>query len=417
MKKTSAASVRFIFATIFLDALGIGVLIPVFPDVIRRFGHDPSFVNHYYGYFISVYALMQFLASPILGSLSDRFGRRPVLLVSLLGAGLDYLLMAFAPTLGILFAGRIISGLTGASMTVASSYMADISDDSNRSANFGMIGAAFGLGFIVGPGLGGILGHYGHQAPFIAAAAFNLLNFAFGYFILPESLDQAHRRKIALKKLNPFHSLAKVLFKPGMRILVWIYFLLYLAGQSHPSIWTLYTQYKFNWSTFEVGLSLSFVGISVAFVQGYLTRIIVPKWGEVKALNIGIVFGILAFAGFAFATQGWMLYAVLGLTCLNGITGPASMSLISKDTPPQEQGELQGTLISIASLTSIIGPLIYTDVFARFTGAEAPIEFPGSAYFLAALFTVVSWILFGLYPRFHKVSNTSGSVAPNPIVH
>jgi DHA1 family tetracycline resistance protein-like MFS transporter len=183
--QSKSASVRFIFATIFLDALGIGILIPVFPDVIRRFGHDPSFVNHYYGYFISIYALMQFLASPILGSLSDRFGRRPVLLISLLGAGLDYLLMAFAPTLGILFAGRIVSGLTGASMTVASSYMADISDDSNRSANFGMIGAAFGLGFIVGPGLGGLLGHMGHHAPFIAAAVFNLLNFAFGYFILP----------------------------------------------------------------------------------------------------------------------------------------------------------------------------------------------------------------------------------------
>ncbi|UYL09133.1 TCR/Tet family MFS transporter [Bdellovibrio sp. SKB1291214] len=407
-QKSSSASVRFIFATIFLDALGIGVLIPVFPDVIRRFGHDPSFVNHYYGYFISIYALMQFLASPVLGSLSDRFGRRPVLLVSLLGAGLDYLLMAFAPTLGILFAGRIVSGLTGASMTVASSYMADISDDSNRSANFGMIGAAFGLGFIVGPGLGGILGHYGHQAPFIAAAVFNLLNFAFGYFILPESLDEAHRRKMSWGKLNPFASLMRILFKPGMRVMVWIYFLLYLSGQSHPSIWTLYTQYKFNWSTFEVGLSLSFVGLSVAFVQGYLTRLIVPKWGEMKALNIGIFFSVSAYFGYAFATHGWMLYAVLALTCLNGVTGPASMSLISKDTPPQEQGELQGSLISIASLTSILGPLIYTDVFAKFTSEQASVQFPGSAYFLAGLFSVVSWILFILYPRFHKTGHTTG---------
>lgn len=405
--QSKAASVRFIFATIFLDALGIGILIPVFPDVIRRFGHDPSFVNHYYGYFISIYALMQFLASPILGSLSDRFGRRPVLLISLLGAGLDYLLMAFAPTLGILFAGRIVSGLTGASMTVASSYMADISDDSNRSANFGMIGAAFGLGFIVGPGLGGLLGHLGHQAPFIAAAVFNLLNFAFGYFILPESLDATHRRKVELKKLNPFHSLFKLLFQPGMRILIWIYLLLYLAGQVHPSVWTLYTQYKFNWSAFEVGMSLSFVGISVAFTQGYLTRIFVPKWGELNALRIGIIFYIIDFIALAFATQGWMMYAIIAVTTLSGITGPASQSLISKDIPPSEQGELQGTLISIASLTAILGPLFYTDLFARFTSGSMGVQFSGSAYFAAGLISILAMVLLAFFkPKESVVSKT-----------
>ena len=407
--QSKSASVRFIFATIFLDALGIGILIPVFPDVIRRFGHDPSFVNHYYGYFISIYALMQFLASPILGSLSDRFGRRPVLLISLLGAGLDYLLMAFAPTLGILFAGRIVSGLTGASMTVASSYMADISDDTNRSANFGMIGAAFGLGFIVGPGLGGLLGHLGHQAPFIAAAVFNLLNFAFGYFILPESLDEAHRRKVELKKLNPFHSLFKLLFQPGMRILIWIYLLLYLAGQVHPSVWTLYTQYKFNWSAFEVGMSLSFVGISVAFTQGYLTRIFVPKWGELNALRIGIIFYILDFIALAFATQGWMMYAIIAVTTLSGITGPASQSLISKDIPPSEQGELQGTLISIASLTAILGPLFYTDLFARFTNGSMGIQFSGSAYFAAGLISILAMILLAFFKPKESVVNKTAN--------
>lgn len=407
--QSKSASVRFIFATIFLDALGIGILIPVFPDVIRRFGHDPSFVNHYYGYFISIYALMQFLASPILGSLSDRFGRRPVLLISLLGAGLDYLLMAFAPTLGILFAGRIVSGLTGASMTVASSYMADISDDTNRSANFGMIGAAFGLGFIVGPGLGGLLGHLGHQAPFIAAAVFNLLNFAFGYFILPESLDEAHRRKVELKKLNPFHSLFKLLFQPGMRILIWIYLLLYLAGQVHPSVWTLYTQYKFNWSAFEVGMSLSFVGISVALTQGYLTRIFVPKWGELNALRIGIIFYILDFIALAFATQGWMMYAIIAVTTLSGITGPASQSLISKDIPPSEQGELQGTLISIASLTAILVPLFYTDLFARFTNGSMGIQFSGSAYFAAGLISILAMILLAFFKPKESVVNKTAN--------
>lgn len=389
-----AASVRFIFATIFLDALGIGLLIPVFPEVIRRFGHDPEFVNHYYGYFISVYALMQFLASPILGSLSDRFGRRPVLLVSLLGAGLDYILMALAPTMGLLFAGRIVSGLTGASMTVASSYMADISDDSNRSANFGMIGAAFGLGFIVGPGLGGLLGDYSHQAPFLAAAVLNLLNFAFGYFILPESLDKDHRRDIHIGKLNPFHSLLKVL-KPSsaMGVLVWIYLLLYLAGQSHPSVWTLYTQYKFKWSALQVGLSLSMVGLMVAVGQGYLTRIIIPKIGEESSVKVGTWINFISFTGYALAPQEWMIWAILPLIALSGVAGPALQSLISKNTPPQEQGELQGSLISIASLTAIVGPLLYTDLFARYTAADNPVHMPGVPYLAAAGFCVICLIL------------------------
>lgn len=392
-KASKAASVRFIFMTILLDALGIGLLIPVFPEVIRRFGHNPEFVNHYFGYFISVYALMQFLASPVLGAISDRFGRRPVLLVSLLGAGLDYILMAFAPTMGILFAGRIISGLTGASMTVASSYMADISDDSNRSANFGMIGAAFGLGFIIGPGLGGLLGHYGHQAPFIGAAVLNILNFAFGYFILPESLDEAHRRHVILGKLNPFRSLFKILKPSATGILVWVYLLLYLAGNSHPSIWTLYTQYKFNWTSFEVGLSLSAVGVMIAIGQGYLTRIIIPKIGEITSLNVGTWINVVAFLGYAFAGQGWMMYLILPLLAFSGIAGPSLQSLISKNTPPYEQGELQGSLISIASLTAIIGPLLYTDLFARFTSPGSSIQFAGAPYFAAALICMLSTIL------------------------
>ncbi|MDG0816888.1 TCR/Tet family MFS transporter [Bdellovibrio svalbardensis] len=394
-----AASVRFIFATIFLDALGIGLLVPVFPEVIRRFGHDPSFVNHYFGYFISVYALMQFLASPILGSLSDRYGRRPVLLVSLLGAGLDYILMALAPTMGIMFVGRVISGLTGASMTVASSYMADISDDSNRSANFGMIGAAFGLGFIIGPGLGGLLGQYSYQAPFIAAAVLNLLNFAFGYFILPESLPENHRRKILLGKLNPFHSLLKILKPSAIGILVWVYMLLYLAGQSHPSIWTLYTQYKFNWTPFQVGLSLSAVGVMIAIGQGYLTRIVIPKWGEVKSLKFGAWVNVLSYFLFGAANQAWMMYAILPLNALSSIAGPALQSLISKNTPPQEQGELQGSLISIASLTAIIGPLCYTDIFARFTVPGSSFIYPGMPYIFASFLCLMSLLLMFVAKR------------------
>lgn len=388
------ARVQFVFATILLDSLGIGILIPIMPDILRRFSSDPTFVSHYFGYFISVYALMQFLASPILGSLSDKFGRRPILLCSLLGAGLDYILMAYAPNLSILFLGRIIAGLTGASMTVATAYIADISDDKTRSANFGMIGAAFGFGFIIGPALGGVIGSLGHQYPFLLAAGLNILNFAFGLFVLPESLPKDLRRNMDISKLNPLKSLAKILKPSAALALIWIYILVVLAGQAHASIWTLFTQLRFNWSTADVGWSLTVVGVAIALVQGGLTRVIIPKLGEWKSLALCIVISAVSYMGYAFATKGWMMYAILIPGALAGIGNPAIQSLISKDVPPQEQGELQGTLVSLSSLTAIIGPLLYTGVFSRFTAEDAPIYFPGVAYFLASLFCVISGVLF-----------------------
>jgi MFS transporter, DHA1 family, tetracycline resistance protein len=394
MKFKKSASVTFIFVTILLDAVGVGLIIPIFPDIIRRFNSDPQFVNHFYGYFISVYAAMQFLASPILGTLSDRFGRRSILLTSLLGAGFDYILMAFAPTLGILFLGRIISGLTGASMSVASSYMADISDDSNRSANFGMIGAGFGLGFILGPMLGGFLGLHSPQLPFLVAAGLTLLNFGFGLFVLPESLHPEKRRKIDWSRLNPFLSLANIL-KPSLNLrLIIIYFLIYLAGQSHPSIWTLFTQYKFHWTSFQVGISLAVVGLSIALVQGGLTRIAIPKFGERKSLIIGLWFYIIGFLLFSVAPAGWMMYVILIIFAISGLAGPSLQSIISAGTPSEQQGELQGSLISIASLTSIIGPLLYTNLFSEFSQASGFWHFPGIPYFIASLICFIALIIY-----------------------
>lgn len=387
------ASVQFIFATIFLDALGIGILIPVMLDLIRRFSDDPTFVSHYFGYFISVYALMQFMASPILGALSDRFGRRPVLLVSLMGAVLDYILMAFAPNLTILFIGRVIAGLTGASMTVATAYMADISDDNNRSANFGLIGAAFGLGFIIGPALGGFAGSLGHEYPFLTAAGLNFLNFIFGVFILPESLPAEMRRKIQLKNLNPLKSLAKIFRPSPTLILIWVYVLMYLAGQVHPASWALLTEYKFKWTPADIGISLSIVGISTAIVQGGLTRILIPKLGEWKSVFIAIVISVIAYAGYAYASSSWMMYAILIPASITGIAGPALQSLVSRETPPQEQGELQGSLVGLASLTAIIGPLIYTELFARMTAPSLSQPFPGAPYIAAAVISLLSGVL------------------------
>lgn len=380
-----AAAVRFIFVTILLDAAGLGLLIPVLPDVIRRFSSDPAFVSRTFGWFVSVYALMQLVASPVLGSLSDRFGRRSILLGSLLGAACDYLFMAFAPTLPLLFVGRVVSGLTGASMTVAHSYIADVSEQKNRSANFGMIGAAWGLGFIVGPMIGGLLSSVGPKAPFLAAAALNLLNFLYGLAVLPESLPPARRRALVLKGLNPLASVVKVLRPSPFAGLVWLYFLIFLAGQIHPVNWTLYTQTKFGWTAWQVGMSLSFVGVMIAAGHGGLTRVLIPRLGEERALTAGVCVNLVSFALFGLATRGWMMYAVVVLFAFGGITMPALQSILAAHVPADRQGEMQGSLVSLGSLASILAPILYTRVFVAFTAPGGPAYFPGAAYVCASL--------------------------------
>lgn len=380
--------------------LGIGLIIPVLPDVIRRFSVDPSEVNHLFGYFVATYAAMQFLASPVLGNLSDRFGRRPVLLVSLLGASIDYLFMAFAPSLKFLFVGRVISGLTGASMTVANSFMADISDDSNRSANFGLIGAAFGLGFIVGPLLGGALGHFGAHIPFLAAAALNFINFIFGVFILPESLSFEKRRSIEWSKFNPFSSVVKILKPSVILSYVVIYLLLFLAGNVHPSIWTLYTEHKFAWTSLQVGISLSFVGLIYGFSQAVLTKKIVPVWGETKALQMGIFFNAIGFVLYAVAPYGWMMYAIMIVSSLSGLAMPCLQSMMTKLVEPNRQGELQGGLVSLSSVASILAPLIYTNTFNWSIQSGSWLKFEGLPYLIAAIIVFVGWLVLQRKQRF-----------------
>lgn len=391
MKFKKQAALGFIFITLLIDVTGFGIIVPVMPKLISELIHgNLSDASKYGGWLLFAYAVMQFICAPVLGNLSDKFGRRPVLLFSLFGFGLDYILQGFAPNIGWLFIGRIIAGITGGSFTTASAYIADISTPEKRAQNFGMIGAAFGIGFIIGPVVGGILGHYGSRVPFFAAAALALLNWLYGYFILPESLSQEHRREFSWKRANPMGSLLHLKKHPVISGLVASIALLYISAHAVQSTWTYYTMSKFGWDERLVGYSLGFVGLTVAIVQGGLIRIIIPKLGQHKSIYIGLSLYAIGFILFAFATQTWMMFVFIIPYSLGGIAGPAIQAIISQHIPPNEQGELQGALTSLMSATSIIGPLLMTNMFAYFTSNNSSIYFPGASMLLGAVLTIAS---------------------------
>ncbi|HAT1595716.1 TPA: TCR/Tet family MFS transporter [Legionella pneumophila] len=387
-------SIGFILFTIFLDATGMCLIIPVLPDVLRRFIHDPTLVSLNFGYFIGIYAVMQFFASPILGALSDCYGRKLILLISLLGAALDYIFMAFAPALGLLYVGRVISGFTGASMAVAYSYMADVSDEKTRPMNFSLISAAWGVGFIIGPLIGGTVGSYGLMFPFLVSAAMNFVNFMFGLFVLPESLPKERRRTLAIKQFNPLILIARSFKRPLIFKLMIIYFLLFLAANVHMVNWTLYTQTKFNWTAKEVGFSLTFVGLMIAFVQGFLSKTIILRLGEKNSLTLGILAYCFSFFLFGLAPKSWMMYPIIALFSLSGIAIPALQSLLSRLIASNEQGELQGILVSFASIAAIIAPIIFSFLFILFTEPDGPALFPGAAYEGAAAICLIALIFW-----------------------
>jgi DHA1 family tetracycline resistance protein-like MFS transporter len=380
----------FIFVTLFIDVTGFGIIIPVIPALIQDLtGGTLSQAATYGGWLLFAYAIVQFFFSPVIGNLSDQYGRRPILLLSLLGFGIDYLITAWAPTIGWLFFGRILAGVTGASMTTATAYIADVSAPEKRAQNFGLVGAAFGLGFIIGPVIGGLLGQFGPRAPFIAAAILAFLNLLYGYFILPESLAPENRRKFDWKRANPIGSLLHIKKYPVILGLVSSLFLLYIAVHATQSNWAYFTMERFGWNEALVGASLGAVGILVAIVQGGLIRVINPKLGPKNSVLVGLLLYALGFFLFAFATKGWMMFAFLVPYCLGGIAGPALQGIISGQVPPNEQGELQGALTSLMSLTSIIGPPLMTNLFAFYTGKSAPFYFPGAAFFAAGILTIV----------------------------
>ncbi len=391
MKSNNKNALLFIFITLLIDCTGIGIIIPVTPKLIEELiGGDISDASKWGGWLTFSYAIMQFLFSSVLGGLSDRYGRRPVLLLSLLGLGIDYVFLAFAPSIFWLFIGRMISGISGASFTTASAYIADISEPEKRAQNFGMVGAAFGVGFILGPLIGGVFSQFGTKVPFLIAAGLSLLNALYGYFILPESLSEEHRRPFDWKRANPIGTLINLKRYKKVFGLIAIVFLLNIAGHAAQSTWTYYTILKFNWNEAWVGYSLAFVGLTIGLVQGGLIRIVIPKIGQVKSIYLGLILYLAGYVLFAIATDGWMMFAFMVPFALGGLAMPAIQGVIANQVPANEQGEMQGAITSLISLTAIIGPILMTELFYRFTKDETNIYFPGAPFMMGAFLTLIS---------------------------
>lgn len=385
------AALGFIFITMLIDVIGWGIIIPVIPGLIEELIQgNISEAAKVGGWLTFAYAITQFVFAPLVGNLSDKYGRRPIILISLFGFTLDYLLLAIAPTITWLFIGRIIAGVTGASITTASAYIADISTPENRAKNFGMIGAAFGLGFIIGPVIGGLLGQYGARVPFYATAVLCFLNFLYGYFVLPESLTNENRRAFNIKRANPVGSFLSLKKYPSLIGLVLAMFILYVASHAIQSNWSFFTMYKFNWDEKMVGLSLGMIGLCVAIVQGVLIRWINPKLGNEKSIYVGFFLYSIGMLLFAFASESWMMFIFLIPYCLGGIAGPALQAVISIQVPENEQGEIQGTLTSLMSASAILGPPIMTGVFYYYTKEDASFTFAGAPFLLGGILMVIS---------------------------
>lgn len=405
MSKQRKPAILFILITVLIDAISFGIIIPVFPKLIMGMENcDESRAAVIGGWLMFWFAMMQFFLSPVLGSLSDRYGRRPILLLSLFGFGLDYILLAVAPSIGWLYVGRIVAGVMGASYTTATAYIADISTEQTRSKYYGMLGAAFGLGFIIGPGVGGLLAHYGLRVPFIACAILSLLNWLYGYFVLPESLSMKNRRRFDFKRANPIGALMHLYKYKSIIGLLICYFLLYLAAQAVMTNWQYYSMLKFNWDETKIGLSIMAVGLLVAFVQGFLVRIVNPRIGNHNAVLIGLALYTIGLASFGLASSGFYMMIAIIPYCLGGINGPAMQTIMTTSVPANAQGELQGTITSVQSITAIIGPLMMAGIFNYYT-AISDFYFPGAAFILGAVLVFIALIIafIALDHRFTKV--------------
>lgn len=389
------AALGFIFVTIFIDVLGLGIIIPILPKLLEQLAHvDISMASQYSGYLTFTYASMQFLFAPVLGNLSDLVGRRPVLLFSLVGFGIDYLFMAFAPSIIWLFVGRFIAGIAGASTTTATAYIADVSDGDKRAANFGLIGAATGLGFILGIGMGGFLGAISIKLPFLVAAGLALLNAVYGFFILPESLSIKNRRRFEWKRANPIGSLIRLRnYSMAVSTLVTAYTLVYIGQKAVESTLPFYLLEKFKWTLHSISALGIFIGVLIAGIQGGLVRWVIPRFGLRRNILAGITFYGIGLILIAFNNIGWLMYVYMIPYCLGGIGGTALQGFISEHVSPKEQGELQGALTSLVSITTVIGPLLMTTLFHHFTNKDNSVYFPGAPFLMGAILMFISILL------------------------
>ncbi len=384
----------FIFLTVLIDVTGLGIIIPVLPELIKELtGSSLSDASSYAGWMAMTYSMMMFVFAPVMGGLSDQYGRRPVLLLSLFGFGLDYLLQGFAPNIFWLFTGRLLAGVTGASFSTAAAFISDLSTPEKKAQNFGMIGAAFGLGFIIGPLIGAFLGTMGTRAPFFGAAALAFANLVFGYFTLPESLKIENRRKFSWKRANPMGTFRVLGRYPVLRKFVVVLFFMYLAHYSLQATWPFYTMHKFSWGHREVGFSLAFVGLMMAIVQGGLTRILIPRLGPVRSIYIGMSIALVSYLSYAFASAGYQMYIIMFVFSISGIAGPSIQGMVANQVPADAQGELQGGLTALMSVTAIIGPLLMTQLFHLSTRPGQQFQFPGAPFFMAFLLVLVSLLL------------------------
>jgi DHA1 family tetracycline resistance protein-like MFS transporter len=385
-------ALRFVFFVLLLDVLGFGLIVPVAPRLVEQLqGGGEAEAAPIVGWLTSTYAAMVFLCAPILGSLSDRFGRRPILLLAMLGSGLDYFAMALVPNITWLFVARALNGLSGASITAASAYIADVTPPDKRAAGFGIVGAAFGIGFVLGPLMGGLLGSIDLRLPFYAAGAMALANAAYGTFVLPESLPPELRQRTARR--NPFAAFATLRDYPLARRLAGAVFFVNLAQFALHATWVLYTKHRYGWNELDVGISLCAVGLGAALVQGGLARRIIPLLGERQSLVIGLFIGSIAYAGYALATEGWMIYVVIAVQSLGGIAMPANQALITKSVAPDQQGAVQGSLTGVTSLANIAGPLIGSAVFAWSIAPARDATWPGAVYYASAALGAIGLLI------------------------
>ena len=393
-KPLARQSLYFILVTVLIDSIGFGLIIPVMPDLLGELLQiSKTDVAVWGGYLGFCYAAMHFLFGPLIGNLSDTFGRRPILLISMAALVVDYLILAFATTIGVLFLGRILTGICGATFSTANAYIADVTEGKNRGRAFGLLGAAFGIGFILGPAIGGLLGTLDSRAPFYAAAGMSFLNMLYGFFVLPESLPARNRRSFSFARANPLGAFQQFKKFTEIRWLLAVCLILFFAHVVYPSTWQFHGSARYQWDSRDIGISLMAFGICSAIVQGGLIGRILARFGEKKTAYIGITCSIIAFVGFATSTSGWILYCWIPVSALGAMATPAIKSIMSAKVPAHSQGELQGTLSSLQGIANMVSPIMMTQVFTYFANENPIFHFYGSAFLMSAILLCIAFVL------------------------